>query len=341
MNEEVIAILVLWTFIFIYSIFGSIDFGAGFWAMIYNDHRTFAGKIANRFLSPTWEITNVFLVLLVVAFVGFFPKGAFTLGTVLLIPISLILFLLSIRSAFMVFSYSVQGYRKTMFFISGVCGVLIPALLITVLPVSQGGFIEGMNGKDTLLLGKLFTSPSLYMYILFGLTSELFLSSLFLADYSRVSKQEGAYRLYRGNVLILGPSTLLAAVITLLVIQPEAGWLLDNLYDQRIWFILSTLAFIVGYASLWLSNKDGKAAGKPRVALLATVAQYGLASYGYGMAHLPYIVYPSLTIYDAFTAKETFYSLMIMYAVGLAILTPGFYVFWRLFLKDKRYLQQD
>ncbi|MDM5339336.1 cytochrome d ubiquinol oxidase subunit II [Fictibacillus enclensis] len=341
MNEEVIAILVLWTFIFIYSIFGSIDFGSGFWAMVYHEHRTSAGKIANRFLSPTWEITNVFLVLLVVAFVGFFPKGAFTLGTVLLIPVSLILFLLAIRSAFMVFSYSVQGYRKTMFFISGICGVLIPALLITVLPVSQGGFISGFNGRDVLLIGKLFTSPSLYMYILFGLTSELFLSSLFLADYSKVSKQEGAYRLYRGNALLLGPLTLIAAMVTLMVLQPEANWLIDNLYDQRMWFILSFLAFLVGYGSLWLKNSEMDIAGKPRLALLAIVAQYGFASYGYGMAHLPYIVYPGLTIYDAFTAKETFYSLMIMYAVGLAILTPGFYVFWRLFLKDKRYLQQE
>lgn len=341
MNEEVLAILVLWTFIFIYSIFGSIDFGAGFWAMVYNEHRTFAGKIANRFLSPTWEITNVFLVLLVVAFVGFFPKGAFTLGTVLLIPISLILFLLSIRSAFMVFSYSVQGYRRAMFIISGISGVLIPALLITVLPVSQGGFIESVNGVDTLLLGKLFTSPSLYMYILFGLTSELFLSCLFLADYSRVSKQEGAYKLYRGNAMILGPSTLITAVITLWFIEPESGWLIDNLYDQKLWFILSTLAFLIGYSSLWWKNKNFDLPGRPRVALLTVVLQYGLASYGYGMAHLPYIVYPSLTIYKAFTEKETFYSLMVMYAVGLAILTPGFYVFWRLFLKDKRYLQQE
>lgn len=341
MSEEVLAILIMWTFIFVYSIFGSIDFGAGFWAMIYNNHRTMAGRIANRFLSPTWEITNTFLVLLVVAFVGFFPKGAYTLGTVMLVPVSLILFFLAIRSAFMVFSYSVQGYRRTMFIISGISGLLIPSLLIAVLPISQGGFI-GVDGEtQDLLLEKLFTSPTLYLYVLFGLTSELYLSSLFLADYARVSNKEEAYRLYRSNAILLGPLTLLSALFTLLFMAPESRWLIDNLMDQKIWFVLSLAAFFISYGSLWWPKQNRPGIGRPRFTLLATVVQYGLASVGYGLAHLPYIVYPDLTIYEAFTATETFYSLMIMYIVGLAILTPGFYVFWRLFLKDKRYLQQE
>jgi cytochrome d ubiquinol oxidase subunit II len=341
MSEEVVAILIMWTFIFVYSIFGSIDFGSGFWAMVYNNHKTMAGKIANRFLSPTWEITNTFLVLLVVAFVGFFPKGAYTLGTVMLVPVSLILFFLAIRSAFMVFSYSVQGYRRTMFVISGISGVLIPSLLIAVLPISQGGFIAGDASNQTLLIEKLLSSPTLYLYVLFGLTSELFLSSLFLADYSRVSNNEDAYNLYRGNAILLGPLTLLSASLTLLFITPESSWLIDNLREQKIWFILSLIAFLMAYASLWWPKQNRPGIGRPRFTLLVTVLQYGLASYGYGMAHLPYIVYPDLTIFKAFTAKETFYSLMVMYLVGLAILTPGFYIFWRLFLKDKRYLQQD
>ncbi|MDR7073730.1 cytochrome d ubiquinol oxidase subunit II [Fictibacillus barbaricus] len=341
MSEEVIAILIMWTFIFVYSIFGSIDFGSGFWAMVYNNHKTMAGKIANRFLSPTWELTNTFLVLLVVAFVGFFPKGAYTLGTVMLVPVSLILFFLAIRSAFMVFSYSVQGYRRAMFTISGISGVLIPSLLIAVLPISQGGFIAGDLSNQTLLLGKLFSSPTLYLYVLFGLTSELYLSSLFLADYSRVSNNEEAYKLYRGNAILLGPLTLIAALFTLMFIPPESAWLIDNLREQKIWFILSLAAFLIAYAALWWPKQNRPGIGRPRFTLLFTVSQYGLASYGYGMAHLPYIVYPDLTIYQAFTAKSTFYSLMVMYIVGLAILTPGFYIFWRLFLKDKRYLQQD
>jgi cytochrome bd ubiquinol oxidase subunit II len=337
--EPSIAILLVWLLLFIYSMAGSIDFGASFWAMIYADKRTRAGLIANRFLSPTWEVTNTILVLFVVAFVGFFPKAAYILGTVLLVPVSIILLLITIRSAFMVFAYSVKGYQKALRIISGLTGLFVPALLISALPVTEGGFVQRIGDREILLFGKWLTSPSVYLYMLFGLTSELFLSSLFLADYSQESSDDDAYRLYRKKALIFGPITIAVAVMTLYFSTPEAHWLLSQLSRQKEWFTLSIIAFLIGYVSLWW--KDGKNVGRPRVAVVFVVIQYALATFAYGVAHLPYIVYPFLTVSQAFTNIDTFYSLLKVFAVGLAILFPGFIVFWRFFLKDKRYLQKN
>ena len=74
MNDTLVAITVLWIFVFIYSIAASIDFGAGFWSFVYlNQEKTKATNIANRYLSPSWEITNVFIVLIVVGLITFFP----------------------------------------------------------------------------------------------------------------------------------------------------------------------------------------------------------------------------------------------------------------------------
>ncbi|HEY9577710.1 MAG TPA: cytochrome d ubiquinol oxidase subunit II, partial [Pseudobacillus sp.] len=92
MTNELIAITILWGFVFIYSIMATMDFGAGFWSMIYMKRKkTRATNIANRYLSPTWEVTNTFIVALVVAVYSLFPKAAYTLGTILLIPGSMIL----------------------------------------------------------------------------------------------------------------------------------------------------------------------------------------------------------------------------------------------------------
>jgi cytochrome d ubiquinol oxidase subunit II len=99
MLPEVIASFIVGIFLFVYAIFGAIDFGASFWAMVYLRRNTKAGDIADRFLSPTWEVTNTFLVLLVVSFVGFYPYAAFILGTILLVPVSLVLVLITIRRA--------------------------------------------------------------------------------------------------------------------------------------------------------------------------------------------------------------------------------------------------
>lgn len=340
MQPEQIAILIVGIFLFLYGIFGAIDFGASFWSMIYIRRHTEAGMIANRFLSPTWEVTNTFLVLLVVAFVSFFPKAAFTFGTVLLVPVSIVLLLISLRSAFMVFAYSVHGYQHTLRIISGIAGFFIPILLISALPVTQGAFIAKQHGLEMLLFQRWLGSPSTYYYMLFGLTSELFLSSLFLADYAREAGKEETYQLYRRNAIIFGPVTLIAAVTTLMVLEPEASWFIQNLKAQSDWYILSILFYLVGYGALWWPASGRESIGKPRIAVLFIVLQYLIASYAYGTAHLPYLVYPYMTVFSGFTSTATFHSLIWVYIGGLAILLPGFYIFWLLFLKDKRYLRQ-
>ena len=74
MSLEVLGISVLWLFLFGYVIIGSIDFGAGF----FNAYSLITGRnhiltnIIQRYLSPVWEITNVFLVF-------FFVKNAILL----------------------------------------------------------------------------------------------------------------------------------------------------------------------------------------------------------------------------------------------------------------------
>lgn len=339
MNEQSIAILILWALIFAYSILGSIDFGAGFWSMVYANHRTLASKVASRYLSPTWELTNTVLVFVVVAFIGLFPKAAFTLATVMFVPVTLILVLIAVRSSFMVFSYSLPRYENTMRIISGITGLLIPALLITVLPVTEGTFVDFSGPTEKLLYGKLLSNPTVYLYILFGLTSELFLSSLFLADFSREQASEDAYRVYRRAAILLGPTTLLTAILALVANQSGSSWLLTNLAQEIPWFAASLVFFVIGYSSLWWSNRNHPTFGYPRIAILATIVQYLLASFAYGKAHLPYIVYPNVTVYTSFTTKETFYTLLVLYAVGIAILLPGFIFFWNLFLKDRAFLK--
>ncbi|GAA3319357.1 hypothetical protein GCM10020331_025920 [Ectobacillus funiculus] len=121
-------------------------------------------------------------------------------------------------------------------------------------------------------------------------------------------------------------------------IQGNARWLLSNLADEILWFAVSLGLFVIGYAALWWSNKGYKELGWPRVAVLSVVAQYAFASYAYGKAHLPYIIFPDVTMYTSFTQKTTFYSLLILYAVGIAILLPGFIMFWNLFFLKRPHL---
>jgi cytochrome bd ubiquinol oxidase subunit II len=345
MTDVFLAIALLWSFIFIYAVAATIDFGAGFWSMFYLNRgkKTNATNIANRYLSPSWEVTNVFIVLIVVALVSFFPGAAFTLGTVLLLPGSLIVLLLALRSGFLVFSHAVKDHQRMLSYISGISGFLIPALLILILPITQGGFIEVIDDVEQLMIGRLLTSPSTYSYIGFAVSSTLFLSSLLLSDYSNVSDEREAYNIYRKDAIYLGPVTLVMAFFIVQTMQYEARWLYDNLFDYIPWMIASVSLFLIGYSALFMPSLSGNGPfkkGRPRLAVIAIVLQYLAASYAYGRAHLPYMVYPDVTIQSAFTHPNTFRALFIVYIVSFAILIPGFIYFWRLFMKDKRYLKQ-
>ncbi|WP_173917860.1 cytochrome d ubiquinol oxidase subunit II [Halobacillus sp. Marseille-Q1614] len=340
MEPSTLAITLLWSLLFIYSMLGSMDFGAGFWGMVYtHNSRTSAANIANRFLSPTWEVTNVFLVLFVVSLVSFFPFATNILGSLLLVPVGLGVVLLTIRTTFMVFANHTNRYREILRITSGVTGLLIPALLVSILPITLGGFVKMDGEVPQLLYGKLLVHPTLYMHIAFGLTTELFISAVFLMDYAKEAKDWSAYHTYRKHALWLGPVSIVIAVLTIGTMPAEASWLIENIKSTPIWFGLSILFFLLGYASLFIKRNEKQ--GLSRTAMVFIIIQYGIAIYAYGSAHLPYLIYPDLTVAETFTNTTVFYKLLIVHAAGFAILIPAFYLFWRLFLKDQRYLKQQ
>jgi cytochrome bd ubiquinol oxidase subunit II len=343
MTDALIAITVLWGFVFIYAVMATMDFGAGFWSMIYiNKQKTRATNIANRYLSPTWEVTNTFIVALVVAIYSLFPNAAYTLGTILLIPGSMILLLLALRSAFLVFSNVVTEYKKPLTYISGITGILIPGLLISVLPITHGQFVDYLEDDTVVLnLQKLFTSPNEYAFIGFAISSTLFLSSLLLADYSKASDELEAYKVYRRDAMILGPISLLTAFVIMFTLKKESLWLYNRMMDDLPLLLVSIGFFLVGGFGLFFPSFIKKGViGMPRLSVIAITVQYLIASYVYGKAHLPYILYPDVTIQSAFTDPNSFRAVFITYIIGFAILFPGFIYFWSLFMNDKRYLRQ-
>src|SRR5690625_2578608 len=158
MSLEILGITVLWTFLFGYVIVGSIDYGAGFFNayshLTNKDH--ILSKVIQRYLSPVWEVTNVFFVFFFVGIVGFFPQTAFYFGTVLLVPGSIALILLAIRGSYYAFeTYGARGH-KGYAFMYGISGLLLPASLSVVLTIATGGFVSLENGSPVLDYSALF-----------------------------------------------------------------------------------------------------------------------------------------------------------------------------------------
>src|SRR5699024_679208 len=152
MSYEIIGITVLWFFLFGYLIVASVDFGAGFFAYYAKktkqDH--IMNKLIARYLSPVWEVTNVFFVFFFVGIVGFFPDTAYYYGTALLVPGSIAIILLAIRGSFYAFENYGSKDSTVYMFLYGAIGLLIPASLSTALTISECGCITDENGVVSL-----------------------------------------------------------------------------------------------------------------------------------------------------------------------------------------------
>lgn len=155
MPLEVIGITVLWIFLYGYLIVASIDFGAGFFSFYseITNKKHITHRIIQRYLSPVWEVTNVFLVFFFVGIVGFFPDTAYYYGTALLLPGSVALVLLAIRGSYYAFSTYTGRENRVYLFLYGATGLLIPASLSTVLTISEGGFLRVEADRVELLAG--------------------------------------------------------------------------------------------------------------------------------------------------------------------------------------------
>ncbi|NOU92379.1 cytochrome d ubiquinol oxidase subunit II [Paenibacillus sp. LMG 31456] len=334
MNIELIGITVLWIFLYGYLIVASIDFGAGFFSYysMLTGRKHLVHGIIERYLSPVWEVTNVFLIFFMVGMVGFFPDTAYYLGTTLLIPGSIAIVLLAIRGSYYAFSTYGSKDNKIYLLLYGASGLLIPASLSIVLTISEGGYIEEKGNQVTLLYSKLFTSPYAWSVVILSLVSVLFISAAFLTYYAQKAKDYKAMEVLRGFAIAWSIPTILSSLLVFFSIQQHNPWHFNRMIELSWMFVLSLLCFMVAAYLIWIRKRLG-------LAFLLVMLQFALAFFGYGASHLPYILYPMISIHESITSPSMGIALIIAFIAGLLLLIPSLFLLMRLFLFDANYVQ--
>ncbi|GGG60277.1 cytochrome d ubiquinol oxidase subunit II [Paenibacillus radicis (ex Gao et al. 2016)] len=335
MSYEVVGITVLWTFLFGYLIVASIDFGAGFFSYYSSitETRHVIHAIINRYLSPVWEVTNVFLVFFFVGFIGFFPDTAYYYGTALLIPGSIAIVLLAVRGAYYAFNHYGSRSRKIYTLMYGASGLLIPAALSTVLTISEGGYIQvGEDGKVVFLAKELFTSSYSWAVVLLALVSVLYISAMFLSFYAHKAGDIPAFQVVRKYALAWSLPTIISSLLVFFAIHNHNREHFNNMLDRSWMFALSFVFFLIAVYFVWKKKRLG-------LSFICVILQFAFAFYGYGSAHLPYILYPYLTIHDNFTSPSMAIALIVAFILGLLLLIPSLYLLMKLFLFNTPYIK--
>lgn len=334
MTLEMIGISVLWLFLFGYIIVASIDFGAGFFSAYSEmaNKKHIIHKIIQRYLSPVWEVTNVFLVFFFVGMVGFFPKTAYYYGTILLVPASISIILLAIRGSYYAFNtYGIKD-NKAYTFLYGMTGVFIPASLSIVLVISEGGFVRIDGGEPVLLYKQLFVSPFTWSIVLLSLTSVLYISASFLTYYANEAGDLQARDLLRKYALVWSGPTILSALVIIYQLKHHNVEHYEKMLDLSWMFVVSFVFFLLSLYSLIKKRYFGWS-------FISLVLQYAFAFYAYGISHYPYLLYPYLTIYDSFTNRTMAVALVIAFIAGLFLLVPSLFLLLKLFLFNKKYVK--
>ncbi len=334
MSYEIIGISVLWIFLYGYLIVASIDFGAGFFAFYARatgkDH--LINRLISRYLSPVWEITNVFFVFFFIGLIGFFPSAAHYYGSSLLVPGSIAIVLIAIRGSF--YAFENYGSKKNIvfLFLYGATGLLIPASLSVALVLSEGGFIMENNGVVTLEYMKLLTSPLAWSIVALAITSVLFISASFLTFYADRADDQPALKLLRGYALFWSTPTIIAAFTAFLYLSQHNARHFQNM--MNLWWLLG-LSVVFFLIVLWLLYKERRYGW----AFMSVMLQFGCAFFAYGIGHYPYILDPYITVQGSATGEAMGIALIAAFIGGLLLLIPSLALVFRLFLFDADYVK--
>ncbi|OXS63419.1 cytochrome bd-I ubiquinol oxidase subunit 2 apoprotein [Bacillus sp. V-88] len=334
MSLEIVGITVLWIFLYGYLIVASIDFGAGFFAfygrMKGKEHTL--NVLISRYLSPVWEVTNVFFVFFFVGLVGFFPDAAYYYGTALLLPGSIAIILLAIRGSFYAFGNYGSKDNIVYLFLYGATGLLIPASLSTALTISEGGFLEEQGDKVVFLARELFTSPYSWSVVALSIVSVLFISATFLTYYANRAGDMDSREELRKFSLFWSPPTILASLLVFVSLREHNPEHFNSAIQIWWMFGLSLVCFLGASFFIYRRKSFG-------LAFILVMLQFFFAFFGYGASHLPYILKPFITIETSVTNPTMGMALVVVFIAGLLLLIPSLYLLMRLFLFDADYVK--
>lgn len=213
----------------------------------------------------------------------------------------------------------------------GAAGILIPASLSVVLTISEGGFIDMVDGNPVLDYERLFLSPLTWSIVLLAIAATLYISAVFLTWYANKAGDATATTLMRKYALAWSLPTMITAGGIIFELRAHNPEHYANIVDIWWAFLLSGLLFAGTVYLLWKKRNYG-------LAFMLLAGQFFIAFFAYGWSHRPFLLYPYLTIYDSFTNEAMAIALIIAFIAGLGLLLPSLYLLLRLFLFNKDYV---
>jgi cytochrome bd ubiquinol oxidase subunit II len=312
-----------------YAVLGGADFGGGVWDLLaLGPRKARQRELIAEAIGPVWEANHVWLILAIVLLFTCFPPAFARLGTLLHIPLSLVLIGIVLRgSAFTFWRYGADEEQRHWGVVFAIASLMTPLLLGTTVGAIASGALGAEGGGEGFYVTYVasWLDPFALSVGLFALVAFAFLAAVFLTLEARERELQEDFR---RRALGSGVALFLAAVLTLFLSLSGAPLVRDGLIFVA-WAVplhlLTAAAATTALAALWLRRW--------RVARAAAVAQVSLILWGWALSQYPYILPPELSVAAARAPDATLRLVLGALAVGAVVLLPSMYYLFRIFKK--------
>ncbi len=311
-----------------YAVLGGADFGGGVWDLLaLGPRRERQRELVAEAIGPVWEANHVWLILAIVLLFTCFPPAFARVGTLLHIPLSLVLIGIVLRgSAFTFWRYGPDGEQRHWGGVFAIASLMTPLLLGTAAGAIASGAL-GDGGRESGDFYAMYVAPWLNPFALsvglFALIAFAFLAAVYLTLEARERELQDDFR---RRALASGAGLFLAAVLALLLSLDGAPRVRDGLIFAA-WAVplhlLTAVAAVSALVALWVRRWG--------VARVAAAAQVSLILWGWALSQYPYIVPPDLSIAGTAAPAATLRLLLGVLAVGGVVLLPSLYYLFRVF----------
>jgi cytochrome d ubiquinol oxidase subunit II len=301
-----------------YVLTGGADFGGGVWDLFASSPRRDRQRalIADS-IAPIWEANHVWLIVVIVVLFTGFPAAFAMLGTVLHIPLTIMLIGIVLRgSAFVFRSYGSRGRSRwgTAFAVASIVTPLLLGVIVGAIASGAVGDAAGKIGAGT--FPEIFIGPWAAAFPVSVGVFALALFAFLAATYLTVDAEDDALRNdFRARALIAAVVVFVSAASALVLARSAAPRLAMGVVGALATQAATALSAVTAIVALWRRRF--------RVARIAAAAQVSLILWGWLLAQYPYIVPAALSIRDAAAPPVTLRLLAVGLAAGAAVLVPS------------------
>jgi cytochrome bd ubiquinol oxidase subunit II len=312
-----------------YVLFGGADFGGGVWDLLATGpRRDRQREVISHAIGPIWEANHVWLILAIVLTFSCFPPVFARLGTVLHIPLSLMLVGIVLRgSAFTFRTYDDQhdAVQRRWGRIFAGASLVTPVLLGVCIGAVASGHAGPVPAAGD--FADRFVDPWLTAFSLaVGLMALALFAHLAAVFLTLESDDPALIEDFRLRALWSGVILFLVAFGALLVARDQAPLMGVGLLVSpwSLPFHIATgLAATAVLAALWWRRYH--------LARVVVGLQVSLILWGWAVSQYPYLVPPDLSIEGAAAPAATLRLVLIALGLGIVVLLPSLVYLFRVF----------